>query len=195
MDYIEGESFSKIVSETGAQIETDVINWAIQICKALEYLHTQSPPIIHNDINPRNIMILNDGQVKLMDFGVSIRLENESQQMTVFGTSGFAAPEKYTLGKIDRRTDIYSVGVTLYAIITGKNPSNPPYTNYPVREINPNVSKGLEYIIHKCIKLHPEDRYQTATELLSDLQNIKKINQELNRPTLLRKIFSIFRKK
>lgn len=194
MDYIEGKSFSKIVSETGAQNEIDVKNWSIQICKALEYLHTQTPPIIHNDINPRNIMILNDGQVKLIDFGAAIRLESESQQMTVFGTSGFAAPEKYSLGKIDQRTDIYSVGVTMYAIITGKNPSNPPYTNYPVREINPNVSKGLEYIIHKCIKLHPEDRYQTAIELLSDLQNIKKINQELTRPTLLRRIFSIFRK-
>lgn len=193
MDYIEGNSFDKVVSELGAQTEPDVIRWAIQLCETLEYLHSQTPPIIHNDINPRNILLLKEGQIKLVDFGVSIRLGSNEQETTVLGTSGYAAPEKYTLGSIDQRTDIYSLGVTLYSLITGKSPSTLQYTMYPLREINPSISKGFEYVINKCIKFQPEDRYQTASELLFDLQHIEKITRDLSRSSLLRKIFSTFK--
>lgn len=190
MEYIKGETLASLISEQGAQLESDVIHWTIQLCETLAYLHRQNPPIIHNDLCPRNIIRLSDGKIKLIDFGFSVRLIDGNTNNAIMGTSGYAAPEKYRLGESDQRTDIYSLGITLYALTTGQDPSLPPYTNYPVREMNPKISKGMEYIINRCIRLQPEDRYQNISELLLDIQNIDKINKKLKKFSVFKRILS-----
>lgn len=194
MDYIEGVSLSKVIEENGAQSEEIVLRWAKQLTEAVSYLHSQTPAIIHNDLKPGNIMLKPDGNIMLIDFGTAKKLEDGLNDTVCLGTRFFAAPEVFGSGKVDQRTDIYSIGVTLYSIITGNDPSTPPYMVYPIRRVNPDLSRGFEYIISKCMELHPDNRYQSTDELMNDLQNIDKITHKLNRPTLFKKICSIFKK-
>lgn len=193
MDYIEGISLDCVIENNGAQSEDVVLQWAIQLAETLAYLHAQKPAIIHNDLQPRNIMLKSDGKIMLIDFGVSQKIESDLNDTVHLGTSFYTAPEIFGTGKVDQRTDIYAVGVTLYSIVTGSDPSKPPYMIYPIRKVNSKLSKGFEYIISKCMEPNPEDRYQSANELLSDLQNIDKINYKLNHPSLFKRISSIFK--
>ena len=172
-DYIEGETLSTILEENGAQPQDTVIEWAMQICEALEYLHTRKPPIIYRDMKPANVMLKPDGNIKIIDFGIAREYKERSLADTVnLGTRGYAAPEQFgKRGQTDARTDIYCLGVTLYHLLTGKNPSEPPYEIYPIRHWNPQLSAGLETIIQKCTQVNPEDRYQSCAELLYALQH------------------------
>lgn len=168
MDYIEGEPLSKVLEKEGAQEQETVIGWAEDLCGVLDYLHTQNPPIIYRDMKPANIMLQPNGNIKLIDFGIAREYKEQNLEDTVsLGTKGYAAPEQFGgKGQTDQRTDIYCLGVTLYHLVTGKNPCEPPYEIYPVRYWNPQLSAGLESIILKCTQLNPEDRYQSCAELL-----------------------------
>lgn len=168
MDYIEGEPLSKILENNGAQPQGKVIEWAEDLCGVLDYLHTQEPPIIYRDMKPANIMLQPNGNIKLIDFGIAREYKVQNMEDTVcLGTKGYAAPEQFGgKGQTDRRTDIYCLGVTLYHLVTGKNPCEPPYELYPIRYWNPELSSGLESIILKCTQLNPEDRYDSCAELL-----------------------------
>ena len=173
MDYIEGEPLSKILEQSGAQPQEQVVEWAIQLCEVLDYLHTRNPPIIYRDMKPANIMLKPDGNLKLIDFGIAREYKETNLADTVcLGTKGYAAPEQFGgHGQTDARTDIYCLGVTLYHLLTGQNPSEPPYEIYPIRYWNPQLSAGLEAIIQKCTQLNPEDRYSSCAELLYALQH------------------------
>jgi serine/threonine-protein kinase len=173
MDYIEGEPLSKIVDEYGAQPQDLVIDWAKQLCDVLDYLHTRTPSIIYRDMKPANVMLRPDGNVKLIDFGIAREYKEEKFEDTVnLGTKGYAAPEQFGgKGQTDPRTDVYCLGVTLYHLVTGQNPCEPPYTLYPVRHWNPQLSGGLEKIIQKCTQLNPDDRYQSCAEVLYALNH------------------------
>lgn len=172
-DYIEGETLSSILDRNGAQPQEMVIEWAIQICKALEYLHTRKPPIIYRDMKPANVMLKPDGTIKVIDFGIAREYKEQNLQDTVsLGTKGYAAPEQFGgKGQTDARTDVYCLGVTLYHLLTGQNPCEPPYEIYPIRHWNPQLSAGLEAIIQKCTQLNPQDRYQSCAELLYALNH------------------------
>ncbi|MBQ1399627.1 MAG: protein kinase [Lachnospiraceae bacterium] len=190
MDYIEGVPLSRVIAEQGAISEVRVIEWAGQLCGVLGYLHTQIPAIIHNDIHPRNIMLKSDGKISLIDFGTALEYSAYPDEDTArIGTTYYAAPEKYE-GVIDKRTDIYALGMTLYALVIGKDPSQPPYAIYPIRQKNPHVSLGLEYIIGKCMERNPEDRYQDLREMQYDLDHIDKLSQKLARKRGIRRFFS-----
>ena len=167
-DYIEGETLSTILENNGAQPQELVIEWAMQICEALEYLHTRKPPIIYRDMKPANVMLKPDGNIKIIDFGIAREYKDQSLADTVsLGTKGYAAPEQFGgRGQTDARTDVYCLGVTLYHLLTGQNPCEPPYEIYPIRHWNPQLSAGLEAIIQKCTQLNPADRYQSCAELL-----------------------------
>ena len=173
MDYIEGEPLSKVLDEYGAQPQEQVIEWAKQLCDVLDYLHTNHPPIIYRDMKPANVMLKPDGNLKLIDFGIAREFKQENLADTVnLGTKGYAAPEQFGgKGQTDPRTDVYCLGVTLYHLATGKNPSEPPYEIYPIRHWNPQLSGGLEKIIQKCTQLNPDDRYQSCAELLYALNH------------------------
>ena len=172
-DYIEGETLSSVLETQGAQPQELVIEWAMQICETLEYLHTRKPPIIYRDMKPANVMIKPDGNIKVIDFGIAREYKDQSLADTVsLGTKGYAAPEQFGgKGQTDARTDVYCLGVTLYHLLTGQNPCEPPYEIYPIRHWNPQLSAGLEAIIQKCTQLNPDDRYQSCAELLYALHH------------------------
>jgi eukaryotic-like serine/threonine-protein kinase len=178
MDYIEGEPLNKILEEYGAQPQDLVIDWAKQLCEVLDYLHTCNPPIIYRDMKPANVMLRPDGNLKLIDFGIAREYKEQNMADTVsLGTKGYAAPEQFGgKGQTDARTDIYCLGVTLYHLLTGHNPCEPPYELYPIREWNPQLSGGLERIIQKCTQLNPEDRYQSCAELLYALNHYEQVD-------------------
>ena len=167
MDYIEGETLSSVLSKEGAQPQEVVIEWAKELCRVLDYLHTQNPPIIYRDMKPANIMLQPNGNIKLIDFGIAREYKEQNLADTVsLGTKGYAAPEQFGgKGQTDARTDVYCLGVTLYHLLTGQNPCEPPYEIYPIRYWNPQLSSGLEAIIQKCTQLNPEDRYQSCAEM------------------------------
>lgn len=179
MDYIEGEPLSNILNKQGAQPQELVIHWAIELCGVLDYLHRQTPPIIYRDMKPSNIMLQPNGNIKLIDFGIAREYKEESLADTVsLGTKGYAAPEQFGgKGQTDARTDIYCLGVTLYHLLTGQNPCEPPYEIYPIRYWNPQLSSGLEYIIQKCTQLNPNDRYQSCAELLYALEHYDEMDE------------------
>ena len=176
MDYIEGESLNKVLDAYGAQPQEAVIEWAKQLSDVLDYLHTQNPPVIYRDMKPANIMLKPDGTVRLIDFGIAREYkEGKAGDTEAIGTRGYAAPEQFGgKGQTDARTDIYSLGVTLYHLVTGKNPAEPPYEIYPIRHWNPSLSSGLEWLIQKCTQLNPGDRYQSCAEVSYVLENLDK---------------------
>lgn len=198
MDFIEGSSLNRRIEEEGAQPEDLVIGWAKQLCDVLNYLHTHNPPIIYRDLKPANIMLKPNGQLTLIDFGTARQYkEYNLADTTCLGTMGYAAPEQFGgMGQTDQRTDIYTLGVTLHHLVTGHNPTQPPYELFPIREINPKLSYGLEAIINKCVHRNPEDRYQSVVEIKDDLENISKINSKFRRRGFLLGLFKkVFGKK
>lgn len=167
MDYIEGHTLERLLNEEGAQPQEKVADWALQLCDVLDYLHTRPSPVIYRDMKPSNIMLRSDGSVVLIDFGTAREFKDEnSADTTCLGTQGYAAPEQFGgMGQTDARTDIYCLGTTLYHLVTGHNPSEPPYEISPITQWNPGLSTGLEQIIQKCTQKNPQDRYQTVKEL------------------------------
>ncbi len=178
MDYIQGNSLNKALEEFGAQPQEYVIDWAKQLCDVLGYLHTRTPAIIYRDMKPANVMLKPDGNVTLIDFGTAREFKEKNlADTTCLGTVGYAAPEQFGgMGQTDARTDIYCLGATLYHLVTGMNPCEPPYEIKPIREINPSLSSGLERIILKCTQRDPNDRYQSAAELMYALEHYEEID-------------------
>lgn len=170
MDYIEGESLDKILSEFGAQPEELVIGWAKQLCDALSYLHSQKPPIIYRDMKPANVMLKPEGNIKIIDFGIAREYKEQNlSDTTVLGTKGYAPPEQYN-GQTDARSDIYALGMTMHHLLTGVDPrKGEAYA--PVRVYNPELSEGIEIIINKCVQPAAENRYQSCADLLYDLEH------------------------
>ena len=178
MDYIEGNPLSKTLKEFGAQPQEDVIRWAKQLCDVLGYLHAQKPPIIYRDMKPSNVMLKPDGKIMLIDFGAAREFKGSSIEDTnCLGTRGYAAPEQYGgRGQTDARTDIYCLGATMYHLVTGHNPGEPPYQMYPIQKWNPDLSSGLEEIILKCTRENPDERYQSCAELMYDLEHYNELD-------------------
>ena len=175
VDYIDGVSLDKKLEDDGKFNEAIVIEWAKQLCKALEYLHSLIPnPIIYRDMKPSNIILTENGTLKLIDFGIAREYKSHSDNDTVFiGTRGYAAPEQYGIGQTTFASDIYSLGVTLYQLLTGKSPNEPPYEIKPVRCYNKSLSKEIENIICKCTKQNPTERYQSVKVLQNEIQGME----------------------
>ncbi len=170
MDYIEGNDLEVILSESEEKglPEKQVIEWAVQICRILEYLHGQKPPLIHGDIKPANIIIReSDGWLVLVDFGSASFSTLKPDKKEVYGTDGYAAPEQY-LGVQEVRSDIYSLGCTMYELLTGAlGEENFIFT--PPRKIIPELSSDLEIIIMKCLEFNINNRFTCAKELKENL--------------------------
>ena len=171
-DYIEGETLETIVRMYGAQPADKVIEWGKQMCSALGYLHSQNPPLIYRDMKPANVILKPDGAIKFIDFGIMRAYKpNQSSDTCCLGTKGYAAPEQFGGSQTDARTDIFGLGMTMFRLVTGVDPIEPPYEIKPICMINPSLPKGLEYIISKCIQPNPNERYQSCDELMADLNN------------------------
>lgn len=177
MDYIEGQSLQNVLKESGAQPQDLVVKWGIQLCDVLGYLHSREPAIIYRDMKPSNVMLKPNGDITLIDFGTAREFKNRAmvEDTTCLGTRGYAAPEQFGgRGQTDARTDIYCLGATLYHLLTGHSPAEPPYEIKPLRYWNPAFAgSGLEYIINKCCQQDPEHRYQNCAEMMYDLEHVE----------------------
>lgn len=182
MDYIEGESLDKVLTEFGPQPQDVVIDWAKQLADALNYLHSQNPPIIYRDMKPANIMLKPEGTVKLIDFGTAREYKGTNLADTVvLGTPGFAAPEQYGKRETDARTDIYCLGMTMHNLLTGQDPTSADYEYFPVRHWNPELHEGIERVIERCVRPDPADRFQSCSELLYALENYEQETEAYRR--------------
>ena len=180
MDYVEGRPLSDILSEEGVIEEDKVADYAIQLCDVLDYLHSQNPPIIYRDLKPANIMLRPDGKITLIDSGTARKYNYDSvSDTTCLGTIGYAAPEQFageTLRQTDARTDIYNLGATMYHLLTGVNPSEPPYELYPIRRWDERLSNGLEKIILRATRKDPEKRFNDCKEMSYALQHFRDLD-------------------
>ena len=179
MDFIEGMDLESLLKKTEKRglSEDNVINWAIQICDVLDYLHNQRPnPIIYRDVKPANIMLRNNSdKVVLIDFGIAKKIEPKGT-VTAIGTMEYAPLEQYQ-GKAEARSDIYALGATMHHLLTGKNPV--PFKFPPIRTFKPKLSAELEEIVTKALASKPDYRFQTAKEMqgvLLGLLSSKKIS-------------------
>lgn len=172
MDFIEGEDLRQRIERMSTIPDEEVILIGAAICDAIHYLHHRYPPIIHRDIKPGNIKITPEGQVSLVDFGLA-KLMIGSQQTTTGAramTPGYSPPEQYGTAPTDARTDIYSLGATLYASLTGTIPEDGlaratgKADLTPVRVLTPKANRKLASVIEKALAVDADDRYQSALE-------------------------------
>ncbi len=174
---IEGTSLASLLRSNGAQSADTVVRWAKDLCSLLNHFHKKTPPHVCRNIEPANIILTTDGSLKVVDFHrVDTCDRINAGKSTILGTLSYAAPECFSqFCPIDARTDIYSLGITMHYLVTGIDPTQPPYELLPVRKTDPALPRGLEYIISKCIERHPNDRYQNCDELIADLNIYHKL--------------------
>lgn len=174
-EYVAGQSLEeKLDSIDGPLAVEEAVRYAIQIATALEYLHSLNPPIIHRDIKPRYVLIDKQNNVKLFGFDIAMEYYPQQKDQLIVGTKGYAAPEQYN-GNTTPKSDIYSLGVLMHQLLTGMTPEMDLSEPIPIRLINPDLPEGLEYIIKKCTRSDPMERYQNCDELLKDLNNYMKL--------------------
>ena len=155
-EHIQGETLSDYIEKHGCMSDDEIRNIILQVCNGLETIHALG--IVHRDINPNNIMLDENGCIKIIDFGISrVKKTNQSKDTQLLGTQGFAAPEQYGFTQTDFQSDIYSVGVLMNYLKTGKLPSE-------------QIANGVyASVILKCTQMDMHDRYQNVTELVSDI--------------------------
>jgi len=172
MDYIEGEDLRQRMERLITITEEDAILIGIAMCDALTHLHSRNPPILHRDIKPGNVKITSDGHIYLVDFGLAKIMKGAEDTTTGARamTPGYSPPEQYGTARTDVRTDIYSLGATLYAALTGVIPEEglarvmDKIELTPLRKRNPAISRRMAGVIEKAMSIRVEDRYQTAAE-------------------------------
>jgi serine/threonine protein kinase len=179
MDFVQGESLAEHIAREGALPETQVLDWAGQLLDALAYCHAQG--VIHRDVKPQNVIIRPDGRVVLVDFGL-VKLWDPRDPRTrtiirTMGTPEYAPPEQYdsTTGHTDPRSDVYSLGATMYHALTGQAPPTAtqrivnPAALVPVRALNPRASIQVETAVLRALELPPAARFQSAVEMAAAL--------------------------
>jgi len=177
MEYVDGTTLKEIVRRRGPISPQGILHVLVQVCEALAYAHEQK--VVHRDIKTANTMWTRDRKAKLMDFGLAKVMEEVRNHTTVVsGTPYYMSPEQ-TLGKnVDHRTDIYSLGATLFEMATGSVPfkeGNIPYHHVhtpppDVRELRPELPPELAELVGRCLRKDPSQRYQTAHEIIADVR-------------------------
>ncbi len=183
MEYLEGKSLEKLVDGKNILPIETIIPMYSQVCNALDHAHKNG--VVHRDIKPANIMILGNGLVKVTDFGIAKMMSmGMTQAGQVLGTPNYMSPEQVKGRQIDGRSDIFSLGIILYDLVTGEMPfagQNITTVIYkiinenpiPPRELDATIHPGLSYVICKALAKSPDERYQTCRELADDLKNFK----------------------
>ena len=184
MEYVEGITLKNYMEHREVLNLREIISYTTQILRALDHAHAKG--VVHRDIKPQNIMLLKSGVIKVMDFGIAKRPNTETITMAgkAIGTVYYISPEQVTGGDIDSRSDIYSLGAMMYEMATGQLPftADTPVSvalmqvnddPTPPREINPHIPQGLEQIILRAMEKNPDERYQSAEEMLSQLLKLR----------------------
>ncbi len=173
MKYISGGDLaSRLRGAPGGRIdEKTVTDWGMQVADVLEYLHTRPKQIIYRDLKPANLMIDgNTGRVMLIDFGIARWVKQEEKGVTAVGTMGYAPPELFA-GRVEPRSDVYSLGATMFHLLTGSDPQDNPLLifdfakNPRPRQLAPSLSSEMEQILMKAVEYKAEDRYLSAGEV------------------------------
>ncbi len=179
MKYITGGDLASRLrsADEGRINEKDVTEWAIQIADVLDYLHNRQPPIVYRDLKPGNIMIDgNTGRAMLIDFGIARWINKEEKGVTAVGTMGYAPPELFS-GNVEPRSDIYSLGSTMFHLLTGADPQSNPllifdFQKHPrPRQINPQLSDQMEKILMRSVEYNAEMRFKSAAEMRQALED------------------------
>ena len=156
-EFISGETLRQMQERGKVFSEAEVRGYAEALCRILQELHAQVPPVIHRDIKPSNIMITPEGELKLLDMNAAKHFREGGRDTQLIGTRGYAAPEQYGFGASDIRTDIYSVGVLMNVLLTG---------HFPYEQ---QVEGSFAPVIARCVRMDPAERFSSAEELLSEL--------------------------
>ena len=177
MKYISGGDLaSRMRSAVGGRLdEKTVADWGMQIADVLDYLHSRPKAIIYRDLKPANLMIDgNSGRVMLIDFGIARWVSQQEKGVTAVGTMGYAPPELFS-GRVQPASDVYSLGATMFHLLTGADPQDNPLLifdfskNPRPRQIAPSLSSEMEQILMRCVEYRPDDRFRTAGELRNEL--------------------------
>lgn len=182
MEFIEGTTLHELLAEKRVLATDEVLQLTRQICRGLDYAHSNG--IVHRDIKPANIMITANGSVKIMDFGIAKSGGQVTNTGQVLGTPNYMAPEQVKGRQLDGRSDLFSLGVILYEMLTGEKPfvgQNVTTIIYKIvnenpitpRDLDVTVHPGLSAIVTKALAKAPDDRYQTGADLVRDLENYK----------------------
>ncbi|HEV8183203.1 MAG TPA: serine/threonine-protein kinase, partial [Candidatus Angelobacter sp.] len=182
MEFIEGTTLHEVLAEQRVLATDQVLQLTRQICRGLDYAHSNG--IVHRDIKPANIMITGNGSVKIMDFGIAKSGGQVTNTGQVLGTPNYMAPEQVKGRQLDGRSDLFSLGVILYEMLTGEKPfvgQNVTTIIYKIvnenpitpRDLDVTVHPGLSAIVTKALAKAPDDRYQTGADLVRDLENYK----------------------
>ncbi|MBN2409766.1 MAG: protein kinase, partial [Candidatus Aminicenantes bacterium] len=190
MEYIQGENLKKMIKMTRGMSLGAALGIARQICQGLVEAHRLG--IVHRDLKPQNSMLDEDGGVRVMDFGIASSVETRGATLPgmMIGTPEYMSPEQIDGNPVDARSDIYSLGIILYEMLTGKTPftGDTPWSvvlkhknerPHDPREINPAIPEAMSRIILRCLEKSKDKRYQSAEELLSALQDIKEENSRI----------------
>ncbi len=194
MDFVEGMNLSELLRSRGRLMPDEVMQWLGQICEALNYLHSQNPPIIHRDIKPQNIRITPDGRAVLVDFGLS--KVGTQQQRTATGalgvTPGFSPPEQYGAARTDHRSDIYALAATLYALFTGETPPDSIQRAIanavlkPPRQMNAAITPALEAALMHGLETQPGRRPTSIVAFQQEIEGaLRSAHTNLAPPTVI----------
>jgi serine/threonine protein kinase len=186
-DFIQGVALQDLIEEKGPASERDVIRWGIDLCDALQYIHSQQPPVIHRDIKPDNVIITPEGSAVLVDFGIARRYEVGRNDTMKMGTWGYLPPEQKA-GRTEPRSDLYALGATLYFALTANDPQllnvfdinlhwRQGVSFPPARDANPHVSAEMEAILAQATRVLVEERYPSARAMLDDLRTLQTAQQ------------------
>ena len=190
MDFVQGDDLRQRLERGGPVSEAEALPWFLDTSDALAYLHGRTPPVLHRDVKPGNIKITPEGRAVLVDFGLAKVVEEDSATTTGAKamTPGFSPPEQYGSGRTDPRTDVYSLGATLYAALTAAIPEDSLERAMgraeltPVRKRTPAVSVGLARVVEKALAVKPEERFQSVAEMAEALG----ASTSASRPTVVR---------
>lgn len=175
MEYMAGKNLLSVL-ETGEPFEEKrAVEIGLRIGECLRYLHELPEKMIYRDLKPANLILDVGDQVKLIDFDSALVKKEGQKDRHKTGTYGYSAPEQFEAdGIVDERSDIYGFGTTMYHMLTGKNPSRPPYRFQKIRECNPLISEELERIVEKCMEKERKKRYANMEEVLEELNTYDK---------------------
>lgn len=176
MEYINGSDLELLMSKTKELPIDKIVEWAIDLCEVLSYLHNQKPEaIIFRDMKPSNVMIDSLGKVRLIDFGIA-RTFTQGVKGTMIGTEGYSAPEQYK-GDANPQSDIYALGATLHHVLTRKDPrmESLPFTFHerPIPDFNPKAPADLVRIVERALAFNAADRYNSCAEMRAELEKVK----------------------